>query len=89
MRFLHDENGPATEIQFSCLKPGVGSTTILEEPPVLDEGKFPVSDIIAGPLTVSHYKGKKWEVPDYKAVQKYYDFVAKIDRKSIIDKINN
>ena len=33
-RFLLDvDEGPVTEMQFNCLKPHVGSGTILESPP--------------------------------------------------------
>ena len=60
-RFLHDKNGPVGSILIRCLKPKVGSGTVLEytpahQPP--DESSFLLSEIIDGPLLVTP-KGSK------------------------------
>ena len=59
-RFLKDEDGAVDSIQLHCLKPKVGSSTILEDTPdhLPDITIFPVHDIIAGPLKVIPIRGK-------------------------------
>ena len=53
-----DDDGPVDKITMRCLKPKVGSGTILEDtpdhlPPGI--GNFELVDIIAGPLTVNPF----------------------------------
>ena len=90
MRYLFDVDGPTTDLFMSCLKPGVGSTTILEESPedLTDEGKFPIYNVIAGPLNVLPIKGRKWEIPDYPKLRKFFDMVAKMDRQELVKTFN-
>ena len=86
-RFLVDENGPVESLIMRCLKPKVGSGTILEDiPPHLppDEGFFKLADIIAGPLAVNPLKGSiKFEVPDYENVQKRFSVLKNKNRKDL------
>ena len=59
-RFLADENGPVDCIEMRCLKPKVGSVTILHNTTLHlpDITSFPLCDIIYGLLEVVPLKGK-------------------------------
>ena len=61
-RFLHDSEGPTISLTLSCLKPGFGYATALDEtpshlPPDIDN--FKDFNSIAGPLEATAEKGKK------------------------------
>ena len=54
-RFLTDEDGHVDTLLMKCLKPNIGSGTVLEDTPAHlppDEPYFNLSDVIAGPLGV-------------------------------------
>ena len=86
-RFLLDVDWPTTEIQFNCLKPHVGSGTILESPPehLPDIYVCKIFNIIVGPIRViPTTKGsKKWDVPDYAEIKKTFAMCSGIDRESL------
>ena len=86
-RFLLDVDGPATEIQLNCLKPHVGSGTILESPPehLPDIYMCKTFNAIAGPIRViPTTKGnKKWDVLDYVEIKKTFDMSSGLDRESL------
>ena len=75
-RFLEDKDGPVTDIMLLCLKPKVGSGTILEDSPTHFE-KFadliPLVDVIAGPLIVEPLEGNTFNVPKYEDVVRIFD----------------
>ena len=77
-RFLKDEDGAVDSIQLHCLKPKVGSSTILEDTPdhLPDISIFPVHDVIAGPLNVIPIRGKKMDIPDYDMIEKMFHEVS-------------
>ena len=82
-RWLYDEGGPVTHINFHCLKPKSGSGTVLEETPKhlgKYSDKIPLIDMIAGPLQVEPLKGNKINVPVYQDVLKVFGFIVDIDR---------
>lgn len=75
-RFLADENGLVEKLEVRCLKPKVGSGTILEDTPahLPDVSLFDLADVIYGPLKVVPLKSDKFNVPDFeKAVEKSMD----------------
>ena len=85
-RFLVDENGPVESLQIRCLKPKVGSGTLLEDTPkhLPDISIFNLHDVIYGPLKVVPVKGGKFDVPDYEQIVKHFDCVKSLDRNSLI-----
>ena len=86
-RFLFDDAGPVDTISIRCLKPKVGSGTVLEDTPehLPDIGLFELQDVIAGPLIFTPMKGNlKYNVPEYDAVRKLFDSVKDIDRKTFL-----
>ena len=79
-RWLYDEGGEVTHIDFHCLKPKSRSGTVLEETPKhlgKYSDKIPLIDIIAGPLQVEPLKGNKINVPVYQDVLKVFGFIYK------------
>ena len=75
-RFLGDEDGPVTGVEFRCLKPKFGSSTILESNPKHlgnDDFVCPIEDIIAGPLGVEPLNGSsKYNVHGYSNVVNFF-----------------
>ena len=84
-RFLSDHSGPAESLEMRCLKPRVGSETILEDTPahLADLSVFSIQDIICGPLNVMPLKGAKFDVPDLNDLVEHYKLVAKLNRQEI------
>jgi hypothetical protein len=84
-RLLVDENGPVESIEFRCLKPKVGSGTVIDDTPLHlpDISLFSLSDIIYGPLEVIPLKGQKFNVPLYPAVVEQFNDVNSLDRKRL------
>jgi hypothetical protein len=79
-RFLEDEGGPVEKIRMRCLKPKVGSVTVLDDTPVHlpdDNCDFDLKNIIASPLQVFPKVFHQFVVPDYKNV------ILPIDRDTI------
>ena len=66
-KFLADPEGPVESLEIRCMKPKIGSGSILEDNPahLPDISIFKLTDIIFGPLKVIPQKGKKFEVPEY------------------------
>ena len=60
-RFLYDEDGPVTAIELDCLKPRIGTGTILEayDKARKDVDRFPLCNIIAGPLNIVPMRNNK------------------------------
>ena len=79
-----DDDGPVTCIELRCLKPKVGSGTILEEtPPHLkpDDWIFQIQDVIAGPLPDVEYKGNcKFDIPSYDQLVDHFNSVSGLSR---------
>ena len=90
-RFLSDKDGPATSIELDCLKPQVGSGTILQsydKSQQRDIGIFMLHNVIAGPLRdVEQLKFPKVNVPTYQQLKELYNRVVKIDRESLFKTI--
>ena len=88
-RFLVDEDGDIdTLCIMRCLKPQVGSDTILEDTPTHlppDEHLFELQDILAGPLDVIPLKGSvKFDVPMYSEIAAKFEIMCRLDRKSLL-----
>ena len=85
-RFLTDVDGPAAAFEVDCLKPLVGSGTILEGYAAGSEdiSTFPIVNVIAGPVDVHPLRGNKWEVPDYPAIDQLFQRVKRLDRRTIL-----
>ena len=84
-RFLDDVDGPVEGIEFDCLKPHVGTSTILLSVPEhlqRDVDVFPLRNI-DGPLKVIPLKGGKWDVPEYQQLKEKFERVVKLDRKAL------
>lgn len=84
---MNDQN-ITTAVEIDCLKPHVGSETILESVPEHlggDVGRFPLYNVIAGPLEVIPMRGRKWNVPGYESLKKTFQKCCSIDRKKIYD----
>lgn len=75
---------------MDCLKPASApSSTILEEPPEhlgKDEGDFVAHDIIAGPFKVSYLEGRKWLMPEYPLLYKFFMLTEKENRSVLYNK---
>ena len=82
-RFLHDEEGPVDSVEIRCMKPKIGSGTILEDTPAHcpDVSTFQLTDVIFGPLNVVPLKGNKFDVPEYEKVVEHFNIVKNIERK--------
>ena len=76
-RFLLEKNGDVDCVQVCCLKPKVGSGTLLEDTPthLPDVFLFKLADIIYGPLEVIPMKAAKFDVPEYGKVVEYLQTV--------------
>ena len=85
-RFLGDEDGPVTGVEFRCLKPKFRSGTILESNPKNlgnDDFVCPIEDIIAGSLDVEPLKGSsKYDVHGYSNVVNFFNSVKDDNRKN-------
>lgn len=80
-RFLKKDS--VSGIEMDCLKPHVGSGTVLEEVPQhlpRDTGVFPLSDIIAGPISCEPMSQGRWSVPKYRDIQAFFE-IAKHHRR--------
>ena len=68
-----------------CLKPKVGSGTVLEDTPdhLPDIGIFKIYDIIAGPLTAVPLRGSKMDIPNYEGVYDLFRDVSELNRLEI------
>jgi len=89
-RYLHDADGPTILLKLDCLKPAVGSTTLLEEIPShlpRDIGDFEAHNIIAGPLEATPEKGKKWAIKFYPQVHQTFEHVMKLNREEDYNKL--
>ena len=89
-RYLHDADGPTILLKLDCLKPAVGSTTLLEEIPShlpRDIGDFEAHNIIAGPLEATPEKGKKWAIKFYPQVHQTFEHVVKLNREEDYNKL--
>ena len=84
-RFLADENGPVDCIEMRCLKPKVGSVTILHNTTLHlpDITSFPLCDIIYGLLEVVPLKGEKFNLPSYEDVVEQFSAVKSMDRQQL------
>ena len=91
LRFLYDKDGPTTGLQLDCLKPHVGLSNILESTPehLPDISKFELCNIIAGPIDVLPLKGRKWEVPSYQELQRYFQLTRQLDREEVLKDVND
>ena len=93
VNLLGDEDGPATSIELDCLKPQVGSGTILQsydKSQQRDIGIFMLHNVIAGPLRdVEQLKFPKLNVPTYQQLNELYNRVVKIDRKILFKAIHD
>ena len=70
-RFVHDFEGPTIFLTLSCLKPGIGFATVLDEtfsPLPLDIDDFKAFNLIEEPVEATAEKGKKWQITDYPKV---------------------
>ena len=78
-RFLEDENGPVDSLEIRCLKPKIGSGTIVENTPesLPDIGLFDLHDVIMGPLEVIPVKGNKFNVPLYSTLVDHFHIIKK------------
>ena len=82
-RFLDDEGGPVSSIELDCLKPRIGTGTILEsyEDDRRDLDQFPLYNIIAGPLQVEPLHSRKWNIPSYPSLEDGFKRIIQINRK--------
>ena len=81
-----DENGTVEAFQIDCLKPRVGTGTVLDGIPShlpRDLEIFPISNIISEPLRMIPLKGNRWDVPDYNNLEAFFKEVIKIDREAV------
>ena len=85
-RFLVDENGPVDSLEVRCLKPRVGSGTLLDDTPEFlpDISLFNLADVIYGPLEVVPMKAGKFDVPEYQQVVEHFDCVKNLERNSLL-----
>ena len=76
-------------IEMDCLKPHVGTGTILKSIPdhlPRDQFIFPIQDIIVGPLLVEPLKGvpPKWNIPNYDLLKSQFEVYARMNREELI-----
>ena len=73
-RFRFDEGGPVEAIECLCLKEKFGTgDTILEEDSAAKPEMIPIHDVIMGPLTCHVIGKKRWDVPEYVTVKRFFD----------------
>ena len=86
-RFLDDVDGPTMALEIDCLKPQIGSGSILEsyDPNNKDIGVFPTYNIIYGPLTVEPLKGNKWLVTAYEQLKEFFNQISDLKRKELFN----
>ena len=85
-RFLTDVDGHTSGIELNCLKPHVGSDTILESVPShlpADIDVFPLHNIIDGPLEIIPLKSHKWNVPAYESLKRKFEMSITVDREAL------
>jgi len=85
-RFLTDKDGPVDFLEVRCLKPKVGSGTLLDDTPahLPDISNFRLTDVIYGPLNVVPMKGGKFDVINYENVFNHYKSVKHLNRDSFL-----
>ena len=84
-RFLIEEGGPVDNILMSCLKPKVGSGTILEDCPkhLPDESLFDIHNIIDVPLEVIPKGSIHFDVKYYNEIKDLFNLGKDINRNDI------
>ena len=85
-RFLDDKNGPVDGLEVRCLKPKVGSGTIVEDTQahLPDISLFNLADVIYGPLEVVLLMGGKFDVMEYQLAVEHFNHVKNMDRSSLL-----
>ena len=89
-RFLDDVDGPATGFEIDCLKPHIGSGTVLESYDYTnykDISVFPSYNLVFGPLKVEPLKGNKWSVPEYEELDKFFTKAQDLKRKELFNTV--
>ena len=84
--FLVDENHTVETLEVCCLKPKVGSGTLVDDSPsyLLDICLFNLADVIYGPLEVVPMGAQKFDVPKYQEVVKHFNRFKKLERNALI-----
>ena len=85
-RFLLEENGDVDCLEVHCLKPKVGSGTLLEDTPthLPDVSLFKLADVVYGPLEVIPIKAGKFDVLEHKKVVEHFKVVKDLERNSLL-----
>ena len=90
VRFLEDGRAPIESLQLDCLKPHVGSGTLLETyTDWQDVAIFPIRNIISRPLVMNVIRHDKLDFPEYPDVKLLYEKVICLDRKKLALQINS
>ena len=86
-RHFLTEVDPVDSIEMDCLKPAAApSSSILEEPSQHlgnDIGVFKGYNVIAGPLTVTHCEGHKWNYNKFPELFQFFKFVEKENQSDL------
>ena len=82
---LDTEIGPVESHEACCLKPKVGSGTLLEDTTEHLPGItiFDIKYIIYGPLAAVPVRVRKFDVPKYEDVLEHFNIVKKLNRNLI------
>ena len=88
-RFLDDVDGPTMALEVDCLKPHVGSGSILEsyDQNCRDIGTFPTHNVVYGPLIVEPMKGNKWSVPAYDELKYFFQQLHDLKRRELFKSV--
>ena len=80
------ENGDMDCLEVCCLKPTLGSSTLLEDTPthLPDVSLFKLADVVYGPLEVIPMKAGKLDVPEYEKVVQHFNVVKDLERNSLL-----
>ena len=88
-RFVDDVDGPTMALEVDCLKPHVGSGSILEsyDQNCRDIGTFPTHNVVYGPLIVEPMKGNKWSVPAYDELKYFFQQLHDLKRRELFKSV--
>lgn len=84
--FVNDQGGLITALELDCLEQKLGVTDcIFQESKNADIDVFPAKNVICGPLNAKFLSHGRWEIPQYLAVRKAFEYAKKIDRQRVYD----
>ena len=84
-RFLNDKGGLPTYLEMGCLEQKIGVSDRILKWGRSDKDKFPIKNVIWGPLKLISLQGSRWKCPRCSEVRSLFEHVKKKDRQHLYD----